>query len=368
MTEILSNPGFESRTGDNWTDWTEISGPVAEATIVHSGSCSVNISASNAGMGSLYYPITPGLFKFSIWVYGVGSPQVNIEVYESTSWGGDRILHETGISVPNGVWTQIVRYCDSEATEFGPELYVSIVHDGSTGTELYIDDASLELVSSIGNTFHNGDLEVWRSENGYPQEWVTEAPVPSRVYKDASVVHSGGYSVRLEKVGTTNRPKVHQLWDITFGPHLFSIWIKSDGVATVELYATASGQSAYYEDTGLITYSGSGWTQRTLSFDVPTDPAEQPVIFYFYVRPYLTGADGYVWADDCQLTGPTPITDVGGITSAEAFGSLARLASDPAFVGVSMITPITVSLEDAFTGLTVSEIVTTTVSLEEEII
>jgi phosphohistidine swiveling domain-containing protein len=62
------------------------------------------------------------------------------------------------------------------------------------------------------------------------------------------------------------------------------------------------------------------------------------------------------------------ITLTSGIASAEAFGSLARIVSQPTVVGVSLITPITVSLDDAFTGLTVSEIVTTTVSLEEETI
>lgn len=157
MTNLLSNPGFETNT----TGW----GPLGTTPIARSTSQAHNSVASclmaRDGTGSKGVQISTSLkpavnankqYTFGCWVFAeteASTIVLRMQYYDKAGSGGSATSNSvaTGVAIPMGVWTHVQYTTRSDASAAGFVGY-AYTASGTNPSNVYYDDFVLVEVGS----------------------------------------------------------------------------------------------------------------------------------------------------------------------------------------------------------------------------
>jgi hypothetical protein len=152
---MISNPGFESATGDDFDNWTEVennNGTVeAETTIIHTGSQSVKCTEGAGGAPQSAYVISDVITVVAetnyIWTFFDRGDGTNAGKYRINNVDNGDIIAETGLSNTTATWKKNVIPFTTAAGNTSITLY-QISKVGTAGAIVYFDTNHLQPASN----------------------------------------------------------------------------------------------------------------------------------------------------------------------------------------------------------------------------
>jgi GH35 family endo-1,4-beta-xylanase len=284
---LLSNPGFELGSGDNFTNWAKTNGATyltatTAPTEIHGGTRALK-SAGPGFAGQQYQVQLVGdaaattigsSYTFKIWIKAAtAGGTVRFSTQPSAMYSAD-------MSVPDGVWTQLswTFTANVASTQIALDL-------GQSNVVYFIDDAELALspVNLVPNaSFENGSGDIftnWTKQNG--ASYLTATTTPAEVHAGSRALKSAGpgfagqqYQVQLlsDAIPTTIGTS-----------YTFKIWVKA---ATAGGTIRFSSQPSALYSADLSVPDGV-WTQLSWTFtanvantQIALDLGQSNVVYY----------------------------------------------------------------------------------------
>jgi GH35 family endo-1,4-beta-xylanase len=313
QTNLIQNPGFESGTGNSFSNWADYNGgtymsATTVATQVHSGARAFKSSGPGfAGDQWRIQLVTDGMtttigqtYTFKIWVKAAtAGGNIRFTTKPNDQYSGD-------MNVPAGVWTQLSWSFVANNTNTNITLDL-----GQSNVEYYLDDAELvvstvpiNIIPNAGFEFGDGiNFFSWAKYNG--QAFLNATTVSSQV-------RSGGRALKSSGPGYPGDQWRVQLASgnistVVGKNYTFKIWVKAATAGGNIRFSTQPGgaNSLYSGDynvpDGVWTQLSWAFTANTTSTIIALDLGQSNVEYYL--------DDAEILVDPLATTPPVVLTN-----------------------------------------------------------